>query len=107
MDVLTGPGGAIIGIDYTGNAVKVAQPQGASGGMQAYDIFPWRARPDTSAPFVIGGTGFGSGTSVTIGGLPATITTVTPTRIHACDALMKEGGEIFEGESRRSFACNE
>jgi N-acetylneuraminic acid mutarotase len=84
LDVLAGPGGAIIGIDYSGNAVKVSLPKDVVGGTQAYDIFPWRARPDTSATFVIGGLGFGAaaGTSVTIGGVPATIMSVSPTRIY-------------------------
>ncbi len=83
LDVLGGPGGAIIGIDYSGNAINVSQPQDATVGTQAYDIFPWRARPDISVPFVIGGVGFGSlaSTAVTIGGVAATITSVSPTRI--------------------------
>jgi N-acetylneuraminic acid mutarotase/glucose/arabinose dehydrogenase len=81
LDVVSGPGGAIIGVDYTGNALKVSLPEEPFSGMQAYDIFPWRARPDTSTPFVIGGVGFGSDVSVTIGGLPAGITSVSPTRI--------------------------
>ena len=51
--------------------------------MVAYDIFPWRGRADGTVPFVIGGAGFGtlSGTTVTIGGTRATLTSISATRI--------------------------
>jgi N-acetylneuraminic acid mutarotase/glucose/arabinose dehydrogenase len=83
LDVLTGPGGVILSIDYTGNVVSVLRPSDAAAvGVTAYDIFPWRAR--AGAPFVIGGVHFGTAasTTVTIGGVPATVTSVSPTRIH-------------------------
>ena len=108
LDVTSGPGGAIIGTDYSGNAIKVSQPLDAVGGLQAFDIFPWRARSDGSAQFVIGGSGFGSigNTSVTIGGEAATILSVSPTRIHGVipptaapttdllDVVVESGGGI-------------
>ncbi len=84
LDVLTGPGGAVIAIDYLHNAVKTYVPQDAGAvGLTVYDIFPWRAPAQGGVPFVIGGSGFGtlSDTSVTIGGHPATLTSVAPTRI--------------------------
>jgi N-acetylneuraminic acid mutarotase len=81
LDVVTGPGGAIVATDYTGNAVKVSTPQTQPAGMQAYDIFPWRARADGSASFVIGGVGFGTGAIVTIGGVAAAVESVSATRI--------------------------
>lgn len=84
LDVVTGPGGSILDIDYTGNAVKVLQPvDAAAKGMTAYDIFPWRARPDGTATFTIGGVGFGNltNTFVSFGGVQAALTSVTPTRI--------------------------
>jgi N-acetylneuraminic acid mutarotase len=83
LDVVSGPGGAIVGIDYSHDAIKVSQPTGLASGVQAFDIFPWRARSDGGAQFVIGGTGFGTvgNTSVTIGGQAATILSVSPTRI--------------------------
>jgi N-acetylneuraminic acid mutarotase len=84
LDVLTGPGGAIIGIDYDDNRLTVARPNDtAAGSMKAYDIFPWRARKDGTTPFVIGGVGFGNlgNTTVTIGGTTAPLTAVSANRI--------------------------
>jgi N-acetylneuraminic acid mutarotase len=84
LDVVTGPGGAILTIDYDGGLIKVLRPNDAGApSVVAYDIFPWRGRPDGTTPFVIGGAGFGTAanTSVTIGGLAATLTSVSPTRI--------------------------
>ncbi len=84
LDILTGPGGVLIGIDYSDNAVKIARPiVAAAAGLSVYDIFPWRAPASGGTPFVIGGSGFGTlaDTAVTIGGLPATLTSVSATRI--------------------------
>lgn len=83
LDVLTGPGGAIIGIDYGSDLVSVSQPVDGSSGMKAYDIFPWRAKADGAQPFIIGGKGFGSlaGTTVQIGGVQAVLNSVSATRI--------------------------
>jgi len=83
---ITGPGGAILSMDYSNNQVVVIKPIDAgvgAGAMAAYDIFPWRGRADGTVPFVIGGTGFGtmSGTTVTIGGVSAKLTSVSATRI--------------------------
>lgn len=84
LNLLTGPGGALLSIDYYGGYVKTFVPNdvGASG-LTAYDIQPWRAPAGGGQPFVIGGLGFGSlaNTTVTIGGLPATLTSVSATRI--------------------------
>ncbi len=85
LDLLTGPGGALVGIDYTNNSVRIFLPQdvGATG-LVATEITPWRAPLSGGTPFVIGGMNFGSAldTSVQVGGVPATVTSVTPTRIH-------------------------
>ena len=84
LDVLAGPGGVIFDMDYTNNKVVLMKPiDSGAPGMVAYDIFPWRGRADGSVPFVIGGSGFGtlSGTTVTIGGVQATLTSVSATRI--------------------------
>ncbi len=84
LDVVTGPGGAILTVDYNGNQLKVMRPSNPSApAVAAVDIFPWRGRPDGITPFVIGGVGFSSAatTTVTIGGIPAAITSVSPTRI--------------------------
>ncbi len=84
LDLLTGPGGALIGIDYSQDYVIAAIPNDISAvGLKVFDIFPWRAPATGGAQFVISGVGFETlaTTSVTIGGLPATLTSVSPTRI--------------------------
>jgi IPT/TIG domain len=81
---VTGPGGAILSMDCSNNKLVVIKPiDSGAPAMVAYDIFPWGGRADGTVPFVIGGVGFGalSGTTVTIGGLPATVTSVSSTRI--------------------------
>ncbi|MBK8268208.1 MAG: choice-of-anchor D domain-containing protein [Planctomycetes bacterium] len=82
LDVVTGPGGVVIGIDYTGNKLSIARPQHTPG-PAVYDVFPWRAPESGGGAFVIGGNGFGilGNTTVTFGGVPATLTSVTATRI--------------------------
>jgi N-acetylneuraminic acid mutarotase len=84
LDVVAGPGGVIFDMDYTHDKLLLMTPiDSGVTGMTAYDIFPWRGRADGSVPFTIGGVGFGSlaSTTVTIGGVPATLSSVSPTRI--------------------------
>lgn len=85
LDVLSGPGGAIVAVDYSLGKVRVQVPDDiAALGLTPYDIFPWRAPATGGQPFVIGGSGFGtnqSQVSVSIGGVPATITSVSDKRI--------------------------
>jgi hypothetical protein len=84
LSVVAGPGGAILSVDYSNNRLVVIKPIDSSApSMVAYDIFPWRARADGSPTFTIGGSGFGTlaGTTVKIGGVSATLTSVSPTRI--------------------------
>ena len=84
LDIVSSPGGALIGVDYTDNEVVVAQPVDISAtGTKAFDIFPWRAPASGGTPFVIGGTGFDalSNTVVTIGVSNAVLTYVSTNRI--------------------------
>ena len=84
LDVIVGPGGVIFGIDYMQNAVTVSKPNDTQAPATAvYDIFPWRAPADGTAAFVIGGKGFGTlaNTTVAIGGIPATLQSVSAARI--------------------------
>ena len=79
-----GWGGAIFGLDYNNDALRVLVPiDPTAPSLIAYDISPWRAPATGGTPFVIGGRGFGDlgNTTVTIGGIAATLTEVTPTRI--------------------------
>ncbi|BAY94837.1 MULTISPECIES: malectin domain-containing carbohydrate-binding protein [unclassified Tolypothrix] len=87
LDILTGPGGALVGINYSDKKITVATPNDAAAiGVTAYDIFPWRAPANNDAgknTFVIGGKNFGTlaNTQVIIGGKTATITEVNSERI--------------------------
>ncbi|MCB0324726.1 MAG: IPT/TIG domain-containing protein, partial [Bdellovibrionales bacterium] len=93
LDIVAGPGGAIVAgelfdCNLANNSCKakqqiaVVKPNDAGApSTGAYDIFPWRAPAAGGTPFVIGGVGFGGATSVSIGGLPATVSSVTATRI--------------------------
>ncbi|MCB9855835.1 MAG: IPT/TIG domain-containing protein [Phycisphaerales bacterium] len=82
LDITMGPGGTIYGANYSDNKISILRPSAASG-LNAFDITPWRAPATGGTPFVIAGTGFGTmaNTSVTIGGVPATLTSVNSTRI--------------------------
>src|SRR5207248_4811432 len=84
LAVVASPGGAILSFDHDGNQIVLMQPiDAAATTMIAYDIFPWRARADGTPTFTIGGVQFGTlaDTSVTIGGLPATVTSVSSNRM--------------------------
>ncbi len=84
LDVVTGPGGAIIVADLVGNSLHIFKPNDPSVTQpKAFDIFPWRAPTEGGTPFVIGGANFGNigNTTVTIGGVPATVTAVSASRI--------------------------
>ena len=84
LDIVTGPGGALISVDYQDNYITVSKPiDAAAVGVTAYDIFPWRAPAVGGGSFVIGGVNFGNlaNTTVTIGGKTAILTAVSPTRI--------------------------
>ncbi|MEO0644830.1 MAG: DUF4347 domain-containing protein [Cyanobacteria bacterium J06650_10] len=85
LDVLTGAGGAVVGIDFTANHVTIASPVDSSvSGVTAYDIFPWRAPIIGGHDFVIGGLNFdpNATTEVFVGGVEVTgQITVSDTRI--------------------------
>ena len=84
LDLTTGPGGALLAIDYTHDKVTPLVPNDAAAtGLSVYEITPWRAPAAGGTTFTIGGSGFGTlpTTTVTIGGVTAQLTSVTPTRI--------------------------
>jgi len=83
LDVVTGPGGALLALDFTGNKVRLLEPDDASAvGVVVHDVLPWRATAAGGTPFVIGGEGFvDGGTTVTVDGVPCTVVSVTPRRI--------------------------
>ncbi len=80
LDVLTGPGGAIISIDPYENSIKVATPvDNLLTAMTAYDISSWRAPASGGGQFIIGGVNFSplTDTTVTIGNELAIVTSVS------------------------------
>jgi glucose/arabinose dehydrogenase/N-acetylneuraminic acid mutarotase len=84
LDLTTGPGGALLTADYSVDLVRVMVPDDvAAVGLTLYDITPWRAPATGGQQFVIGGAGFGTlaNTSVTIGGVPAALSSVSSKRI--------------------------
>ena len=86
LDVLTGPGGAIVGIDFSAGEITVSTPvdELVTNNMVAYDISSWRAPASGGGEFVIGGDNFSGSiadTTVTIGDEVASITSVSDNRI--------------------------
>jgi hypothetical protein len=85
LDIIPGPGGALVLLDQFNMQLEVLAPVdgAATGAAEALDIFPWRAPATGGVPFVIGGRNLGTlaDTSVSIDGLPATVTSVSGTRI--------------------------
>lgn len=84
LNLATGPGGAIVAIDYQSGVIVPYLPQDIGAiGLTAYDIYPWRAPAGGGGTFVIGGSGFGTlgDTTVTIAGNTASLTSVSPNRI--------------------------
>lgn len=85
LDLLTGPGGALVSIDFSDDLISVAIPDDISVGNQvvAYDISTWRAPASGGNQFIIGGENFGSldNTSVTIGNEVANLISVSDRRI--------------------------
>ena len=84
LDIVAGPGGVLLGVDHSGNEIVIARPIGATtDSFDVFDIFPWRAPVQGGNRFEISGVGFGNlgDTSVTIGAIPAGLTSVSPTRI--------------------------
>ena len=85
LDVLTGFGGAIIGLNESDSRVAVIVPDDDNlTNMVAYEISDWRAPAKGGGQFTIGGINFSgllADTTVTIGGKNATITDVSEKRI--------------------------
>lgn len=84
LDILTGPGGVIFGIDRNEDRITIAEPVDNSVTTPtAFDIFPFRAPADGGNQFVIGGTNFGNinNTTVEIDGVDAELISVESNRI--------------------------
>jgi N-acetylneuraminic acid mutarotase len=108
LGCLTGPGGAIVSLDFEHDEVEILEPNDLTPLERVvHDIFPWRAPAAGGTPFVIAGRGFGTlaNTSVTIGGHPALLEEVAWSRIRGwipaepdpspalVDVVVRVGGE--------------
>ena len=82
LDIVSGPGGALVGVDYSGGRLRVAIPEGIPDAFDVFDIHPWRASRSGGHRFVIGGSGFTSGVHVSIDGVACVIDSVSTTRIY-------------------------
>ena len=82
LDVVTGFGGSIIGINYFGN-VTAAIPVTNTTTATAYEIDEWRAPASGGGSFTIGGVNFSElgDTTVTIGNETASLVSVSDRRI--------------------------
>ena len=84
LDILTGPGGVIFGIDRNQDRITIAEPVDNSVfTATAYDIFPFRAPMVGGNQFTIGGVNFGNinNTTVMIDGVEAELISVEDNRI--------------------------
>lgn len=100
LDVIVAPGGALISMDYSYDQVRITEPDDVSVvGMTALDIHPWRTTSPGGTPFTIGGHGFLPGqTTVTVDGVPCTVTNVTSTRITGIYPALPENriGQLYD-----------
>ena len=84
LDILTGPGGVIFGIDLNQDRITIARPVDNSVVTStAFDIFPFRAPAVGGNQFTIGGVNFGdiADTTVLIDGFEAELISVESNRI--------------------------
>ena len=99
LDVLTGPGGAVVSVDHSAKSVFVSTPvDDQITAMVAYDISDWRAPAAGGGQFTIGGLNFSGSpadTTVTIGGKNATVTNVSEKRIVGTFPSFKLSDSVF------------
>ncbi|MBD2219463.1 DUF4347 domain-containing protein [Calothrix sp. FACHB-1219] len=100
LDLLAGPGGTLLSVDLSENAVAVATPNDAGAvNMTVYDVFPWRAPAIGGQSFVLGGDNFGTlaDTTVTVGGIAAQLSYVSDNRIKGIlPKLTPTGGDLLD-----------
>lgn len=83
LDIVAGPGGALVAVDYSSGEVEVLLPvETPPASLQVLDVHPWRAPASGGHPLVIGVRNASPGaTTVLVGDLPAPVLSVEPTRI--------------------------
>ncbi|BAY25920.1 peptidase-like protein [Calothrix sp. NIES-2100] len=100
LDLLTGPGGVLVSVDLSDNAIAVATPNDAGAvGLTVYDVFPWRAPATSGQSFVLGGDNFGTlaDTTVKVGGVAAQLSYVSDNRIKGIlPTLTPTGGDLLD-----------
>ena len=101
LDILTGPGGVIFGIDRNQDRVTIAVPfDNSVVTTTAYDIFPFRAPAEGGNQFIIGGTNFGdmSNTMILIDGVAAELVSVESNRIVGVFPALASSTEFLDVE---------
>lgn len=104
LDVLAGPGGALIGVDFIRDRLRIAVPREPWGGVVAgtptralYDVFPSRGPEAGGGRFVLAGRGLGGAGEVRFGSQVATTTARRPTRIEGHFPAGVGGGMVDVG----------
>jgi glucose/arabinose dehydrogenase len=87
LDILPGPGGVLVAVDYSNSEVEILAPVEAPGpALQLLDVTPWRGPASGGTRLVLGvrnAAGSLGSTSVILGGLPAQVLSVSPTQVVA------------------------
>jgi glucose/arabinose dehydrogenase len=82
LDVVAAPGGALIGTDFTGNAIWLARPLPEVGGrFEIFDVTPDRIDAAFDHRLTVSGAGFTSMAQVMIGGVRTELVEVSPSRV--------------------------
>jgi glucose/arabinose dehydrogenase len=101
LDIVMGPGGALIGADFSGNAVRLMRAERIPGiddlprnQIAAFDVHPWRAPAVGGSAFVIAGQGLDRGADspeVRFGETVAVVTRVRANRIEGILPVLTPG----------------
>ncbi len=87
LDLLPGPGGVLVAVDYSNSEIEILAPvEAPTAALQVLDVTPWRGPATGGTRLVLGvrnAAGTLASTAVLVGGLPAQVLSVSPTHIVA------------------------
>lgn len=81
LDLVAGPGGTLVGVDFIRDRIRVAVPIVSSSHPEPYDVFPDRGRSTGGQRAVVSGAGFPIDTEVRFGGVTVQIEQQSATRL--------------------------